>query len=171
MDSECIHGLDRQWCAACLDAERASVLRTEPKPVVKVRKAKPKPSVFDMDTFKRQVQRYTSGAWCDKCRTPRERGYCQCDRLERFELHKDVIKEWADQAYAHDPKKNKNAKFYAIGAISRELTRAGIGDQRTELPGISRRQAEMVEIRQHVEMPLEWSPSRNTTADPFPMPL
>lgn len=169
---ECIHGLEPEWCSNCTDSARAAVRRTEPKVVVKERKSKPKPSVFDLDPFLQAVERYASGAWCVKCNTPVWRGMCQCQREQRFELETDVVHEWSSQLLEIDPVRNRNAKFYAIGAVSRCITRAGIGDQMESdlLPGVTRRQAEMAMVRAELDEPAGWQVSRNSVQDPLPLP-
>ena len=153
--------LEPEWCTVCIhgpEITRAKKPAKAPKPKLK------------LDRFEALVERYVSGSWCPKCNTPFHKGLCQCQRESRFTLHEDVISEWTAQQPTE--RQAKQAKFIAIGAVSREITRAGFGDRPESdlLPGVTRRQAEMAMIRAKVDLPLRWAASRVTVADPDPMP-
>lgn len=169
--ADCDHGLDDRWCHTCINGVAHDQAQYISKP------EKPSKPRLKLDPFERLVEEYASGARCTECDQLTHRGLCACDREERFELLADVLHEWSRQAPGK-PRERQGLKFIAHGALGREITRAGFGDELESdmMPGVTRREALMALDRvggidgASGEIEPKWRPFTNTKADPLPLP-
>jgi len=161
----CIHNdwLDPATCSTCVNGPR----------ITRAKKFRPDKPSLKLDPVAHRMELYLSGAWCPKCDTPVHRGLCQCQREERFERTSLQVRAWGHRvaSQAATPRQATGLRLLAHGAVGREISRAGFGDETADGVNLTRRQSLMADDRRSHGVEPKWSATQTTKADERDLPL